>query len=568
MDNIYADIILTNAKIYTLDNFDNIFDSIAIKEDKILSIGNMVQLKVFIGKETQILDIEEKIIMPSFTDTHMHPPGLYLTKMYDIYLYDKNSLDGYLEIISNYVKNNVDMNKDSIIYGMGWVKSSFEGVERDKGPRKEYLDDVSNNIGIVLYSYDGHCAWVNSKVFEILNIDENTIDSNIEKDENGHLWGCVKEEFLTLIPKKQYSKDQYIKAFEVFQQEMHSYGITNIVALNVDYISGIFNLEAYKSIIEQEMLNIRISYVEYINPQNYKSQIENIVFERDNKLFKIPFFKIIGTKVLADGVIDYKTAFLTNAYENENDNYGQLIWDSEKLIDAIIQSNENHLQCHIHCIGDGAIKYTLDAIEEVNNHLKEKDLARCRNVLIHLQLVREIDIKRIADLRILTAVQPFWNYKIPVFWEEIEYKNLGERAEYEYPLKSLLNKNVFLTGSSDYPATPIPDPIKAIQIGATRNILKSDLGRLNQIYDMDDRRYLLNKSEKLDVMDLIKMFTINGAYLTFREGEIGTLEKGKKADFIVLNQDILEISLLDIEKTKVVMTYIDGKLVYKREDNI
>lgn len=573
VNDIYADKVLTNAKIYTLDNCEHIFDSIAIKGNEILALENKEEIERFIGDETEVIDLEGKIILPSFSDTHMHPPGLYLNKMYDICLYDKNSLEEYLEVIEDYVCKYINynddlVNKNQFIYGMGWVKTSFYGIEKEKGPRKYYLDNITKDIGIVLYSYDGHCAWLNSKAFEMLGIDKYTTDSNIEKDENGELWGCIKEESLIQIPKKQYSKEQYIEAFEAYQQEMYSYGITNIVSLYVDYISGFFNLDAYKHIIEEDKLNIRISYVEYISPENYKSQINKIAYERENKLFNSPLFKIVGTKILLDGVIDYKTAYLTSLYEKqkgeEQDNYGHIIWTSEELTDAIIKSNENQLQCHIHCIGDGATKQTLDSIVQAKNKLKEKELInKCRNVLIHLQLVRKRDIKRIAKLGVLTAVQPFWYYKTPGFWEEIEYKNIGERAEYEYPLKSLLDADVFLTASSDYPATPVPNPINAIQIGATRNIVDAKSYGLEPIKNIDDERYLLNKFERISVIDLINMFTKNGAYLTFRENEIGTLEKGKKADFIVLNQDILEIDLLDIEKTKVVMTYFNGKLVYK-----
>ena len=430
------------------------------------------------------------------------------------------------------------------------------------------MDKVNSEVGIVLYAYDGHCAWLNSKAFEIMNITEDIEDSNIAKDENGELWGCIYEDSMILIPKKKYTKEQCIEAFEAYQEEMYSYGITNAVSIYIGYASGFFDLDAFKYIIEESKLNMRISYVDYLEPDKYKSQIEKIIENRKKEIFNSQFFKIVGTKVFADGVIDYKTAFLSEPYMKnyigEKDNYGHLIWDVQTLAEAILLSNKNNLQCHIHTIGDGAVKESLDAFEIARNVIEDKTLLKkCRNLLIHLQLVRKKDIKRIRDLGLLLSVQPYWHYKIPGFWEDVEYKNLGERAEYEYPLASLLN-DVFLTASSDYPATIIPNPLNAIQVGATRNLVNTSFNGLEPIEDIDDERYLLNKYERVDVIDLIKMFTKNGAFLTFKENEIGTLEKGKKADFIVLDKDITEINLLDIENTKVIMTYFEGSLVYKR----
>lgn len=571
---IYADKVFINGKIYTLDKSEHIFESIAIKGNKILDVGFLKDIKKFIGYNTEIINLYGKMVLPSFSDTHMHIPGRFLIKNNDIYLYDEFSLEGYLKVVKSYInkytKNNkIPSDENFIIYGSGWTKSAFDGIDSLIGPKKEYLDKINSEIGIVLYAYDGHCAWLNSKAFEILNITKDTVDPNIMKDENLELWGCIYEDSMILIPKKNYTKEQCIEAFESYQQEMYSYGITNVVSVSIGYASGFFDLDYFKYIIEENKLNMRISYVDYLEPDKYKFQIEKIIANRKKDIFNSQFFKVVGTKVFADGVVDYKTALLSEpymkSYTDEKDNYGYLIWDLLNLVQAIVLSNKNNLQCHIHTIGDGAVKECLDAFEIAKNIIEDKLLLKkCRNLLIHLQLIRKRDIKRIKDLELLLSIQPYWHYKIPGLWEEVEYKNLGERAEYEYPLASLLN-DVFLTASSDYPATITPNPLNAIQVGATRNLANTSLNSLEQIENIDDERYLLNKHERVDVIDLIKMFTKNGAFLTFKENEIGTLEKGKKADFIVLDKDITEIDLLDIKNTKVIMTYFEGNLVYKNK---
>ena len=193
--------------------------------------------------------------------------------------------------------------------------------------------------------------------------------------------------------------------------------------------------------------------------------------------------------------------------------------------------------------------------EELNNE-------NFRNTITHLQLVDKDDIKRFKNLNIIAAVQPYWHLKGPKWWEEVDYKLLGERAIEEYPLNSFIKENVIITSSSDHSVTPVPNPFYAIEAGVTRNLYNHNYFCVEDIKDMDDERYLLNKAERATVKDLVRSFTINGAYQIFREKEIGSLEVGKYADFIIIDRDIFNINPIDIENTKVLQTFFNGKLVY------
>ena len=209
-------------------------------------------------------------------------------------------------------------------------------------------------------------------------------------------------------------------------------------------------------------------------------------------------------------------------------------------------------------MGDGSTKKVLDAIEKTYK-LNNKNF---RNTITHLQLVDKNDIKRFKNLNIIAAVQPYWHLKGPKWWEEVDYKLLGERAIEEYPLNSFIKENVIITSSSDHSVTPVPNPFYAIEAGVTRNLYNHNYFCVEDIKDMDDERYLLNKAERATVKDLVRSFTINGAYQIFREKEIGSLEIGKYADFIIIDRDIFNINPIDIENTKVLQTFFNGKLVY------
>ena len=140
---------------------------------------------------------------------------------------------------------------------------------------------------------------------------------------------------------------------------------------------------------------------------------------------------------------------------------------------------------------------------------------------------------------------------------------LGNRAKYEYPLNSFIKEGVTITSSSDHSVTLEPNPFYAIEAGVTRNLYNSKYFGVEDINNIEDERYLLNKDERISVMDMLKSFTINGAYAIFRDNEVGSIEVCKYADLIIIDRDIFNIDPIDIEKTKVLMTFFDGKIVYE-----
>lgn len=574
----YATTVIKNAKIYTIDNQNSIKEAMAIDNDKIICVGSNEEVEKYINKESEIIDAGGNVVLPGLIDSHIHPPGTALVELYEVSLYGLHTVEEYKEAIKEFIKNNPHI---KTVYGRGWSLGAFVGEELAKGPKKEHLDEVSKEIPIVLRAYDGHTIWINSKAMGIFNISINTpcpeggkIEINHETNE---LWGTLKESATHLIKEHDYTDEEYSNAFEVFQEKMHEYGITSILAM-----SGLnwgIRPKVYKDLYKQNKLKMRISNsIIIFNGEDYKSQIDKI--KRVKEGYDCDYFKTTTVKLLGDGVVEGSTAYLLKPYEKgakRGDNYyGDFLWSDEDLEKTIKYANDNDFSIHVHSVGDGSTRKVLDAIEksyhlnkdfnEINKSNNEK-VPNFRNTITHLQLVDKNDIKRFKDLNIIAALQPYWHLKGPKWWEEVDYKLLGERAKEEYPLKSFINENVIITSSSDHSVTPIPNPFYAIEAGVTRNLYNHNYFGVKDIKDMDDERYLLNKSERGSVEDLVRSFTINGAYQIFRENEIGSIEAGKYADFIIIDKDIFNINPIDIENTKVLKTFFNGKLVYDNNIN-
>jgi predicted amidohydrolase YtcJ len=264
---------------------------------------------------------------------------------------------------------------------------------------------------------------------------------------------------------------------------------------------------------------------------------------------KQPLFQITGVKVFVDGVVEGGTAYLLKPYAHKPDFRGEPLWEQEKLNALCRAADREKLQIHIHAIGDAAIRMTLDALAYAREHNGSRD---SRHLITHLHVVDYTDIPRFAELGIIGVPQPFWHAKGGYFWE-LEAKYLGrERAEKEYPMKSFLDAGVTLASASDYPVQVPSPPLLAIQLGVTRCIPGET-----------DPNEILGPQERMTLADMIASFTINGAYANLIENETGSIEVGKKADLVVLDQNLFDIPAEEIGNVKVMMTMFEGKAVYR-----
>ncbi len=549
-----ADLYFENGIIYTADDGDTVVEAIAVKDGKIVFVGTAEEGQPYKAAAAEVVDLEGNMLMPGIIDGHLHSMAPYFL---DFDLLGITTEAETMQHIRDYIEANPDK---ETYFAFGYLAPVFEGDEKTIGPRKERLDEICADKPIVIYSFDGHAAWLNTKALEYCGITvdtESTPGGEIVKDENGELWGILRDSAMSFTADFPMDQEKLTSGLKVFVNSLNSLGYTAIMSPPAN---GFFMIPwaAYQQMENDGELNMRIYGAGIVTSWQAKKDLETL-----SQLQELygggELLNVVGAKIFVDGVTDNKSTYLLEPYTNDPTFYGIAGWTPEALNEAITGINRLGLLAHLHSMGDAATRMGLDAMEYAVEQLGEADY---RNAFTHLQVVAPEDFARFATLGAIAVADPYWHNKAPFYWETVEYPALGERAEKEYPMKSFLDAGVVLSFASDYPVTTNPNPFVAIETGITRNLAQDMEYGLGDITDMDDPTYLLWPEERLTVLEMLRGYTIDGAYAVFAEDTIGSLEVGKSADMIIIDKNLLTVNPLDISETQVLRTYFMGKLVY------
>ena len=544
--NNYADTVITGT-IYTSEADKKIVSAVAVKDGVYQYVGDEEGVKAFIGDNTEVINLESGMAMPSFFEAHAHAELGGIGKLYQVELYDGKSMQDYEQIVSNFVAEHKDL---KILRGSGWGN----GYTPKNGPTKDVLDRISTEIPIVLTSQDYHSIWVNSKALEIAGVDANTPDVEggvierdpITKEPTGTFREKAQDLILTKLP--DYTVEEYKKGILAYQEEALSYGVTSIFNPLLNMNTDGKNLFSALNELDKNG-ELKLNYFSGYQVLAENEPISNLnVIAELKKQANGNKFKLTTVKLFADGVVEGKTAYLLEDYTSDPGFRSVGLWEQDFMNEVCLKAQELGLQIHIHSIGDAAARLSINALDYVQ---KQTGATNKRHAITHLQLVHKDDIKRMGELNIVAVANPYWFFKEDGYYYELELPYLGERAEREYPMKDLFDAGCVVSLASDYPVTVPPRPLDGIQIGATRMNLEGEADSL------------LGAEQIVSVEQMMDCATINGAYQNFAEDTLGSIKVGKKADFIILDKNILKIAPTDITKTKVLKTYSDGKLVYE-----
>lgn len=551
-----ADSILKNGVIYTVDGSDTVAEAIAMKGGKIIYVGSSAGAGAYQGISTKVIDLKGKTVLPGFIDAHAHAPGTKLTELFDIYLYESITKEQTLADIKAFIDVNPNLQE---YWGTGYTV----GMAGDaKGPKKEWLDAICSDKPIILTSNDGHNMWLNSKALEMNGITKDTPNPAgglIQKDPvTGELWGSITDASALITMTQTYTKQQEKEALAAFVDTMNGWGYTSIMSIAPTMV----DLERYRELEQNGDLTFRVNLAGQISPSEpFEPQLKSLIDLRSR--LDSELIDVTTAKFFADGVVEGMTAYLLEPYDPAAglapDYRAEFYWDPDKLDQYFDKVMKAGFQIHVHSIGDASTRLVLDSMEYAQDANPTIDN---RNVITHLQVVDDADKPRFGELEIIAALQPYWHLKEPEWWDYVDKIALGEdRAYQEYPVKSLLENGALLTASGDHPVSPINNPFWAIEADVTRNLNNADYYGVDDITSMDDPTWLLNKNERVSVKDMVKAYTINGAYQLFRDKTVGSLEVGKYADMIVIDQDIFQVNPLDIDKTQVLATIFNGVVV-------
>ena len=534
-----ADTVLTNGYIYTVDSDRSIAKAVAISNGRIVYVGSDEGTADYIGDNTQVVDLGGRMLMPGFQDSHIHP----IMAGIEAAACDLNELPGlpaYRSKILEYATNNPDV---PWILGGGWAMSVFGP---GGAPSKSILDELVPDRPVYLSSQDGHTGWANSAALAIAGIDKNTpdpADGRIDRDPvTGEAIGSLQEGAMSLVTDHipPASMETRLAGLRYSVELLNSYGITGIQ----DAIVYEDDLKTYAALAERGELSLHVVTSLWWENLEDLSQIEKLIALRDKYTNDAVDARTI--KVMQDGVMENYTAAMLEPYLVPSGTRGIPMIEPEMLKTVVSQLDAAGFQVHFHAIGDAAVRQSLDAVEEA---LIDNGALGHRHPISHVQMIDPADIPRFKELDVVANFQPLWAYA-DEYVTELTIPFIGEaRARWMYPIGSVLKSGAMVAFGSDWSVSSA-NPFPQIETAITRKSAVMD--------EMD----AFIPEERIDLASAIAAFTINSAFVSRREQDTGSIEVGKLADLVLLDQNLFEIDAKDISETKALVTLYEGRVVH------
>jgi hypothetical protein len=537
--------VFLNGSIHTFNKQLEIIEAISIKDGVIEQIGSNEEIKKIIDKNTSVINLEGKMMMPSFHDAHSHPiwSGIDQYKCVVSELYEIEGMQSEIKECLN----------SELTKTTGWLVGTGLniGIFPAGNPNKSLLDEISTDIPIYVDASDGHSGLANSKALELAGITANTSNPEqgiIERDPNtGEPSGTLREPAAMNLVRDITPKDTdalYDKGLNFAQDLAHSFGITSSIAASV----GKQHMATYKRAAVNNQLNLRVITCLSFGGLFVRNSGSFDDVLKDRAQYSDPRINVDCVKIFIDGVLEGQTGAVLEPYLDSG-NYGQLYFDQDTLNHAVARFDADNIQIHTHAIGDRAVRSILDAFEfaiAINGRTDN------RHHISHLQMIDPADIPRFKELGVAANFQAAW--ALPDEWiTDINTPELGiKRVNKMYPIASVFRAGGLIVGGSDW-AVSTMNPLVAIETAIRRE-------------DPDDRiQGVLNENERMTLVEMLKAYTINAAYLMHQENLTGSIEVGKAADLIILERNLYDIPIEEISEVRVLETIIEGKTVYRTE---
>ncbi|MFO0917646.1 MAG: amidohydrolase [Planctomycetaceae bacterium] len=536
-----ADTVYRHGAVYTVDAVRSWAEAVAVQDGRIVYVGTDAGAAAWIGTETRVIDLEGRMLLPGFHDSHVHLVGGGI-ELGECNLNDKANLQEVLETVRRFAEQHPEQRW---IRGGGWALT-FEGGN----PHKSLLDDIVPDRPVVLDAFDGHSVWLNSKALEIAGITKETPDpprGRIERNaDTGEPTGTLREHAARLVAEKMpaYTPEESVAGLRRGLELAGRLGITSVQEASVTER----HLKAFAELDQTGELTVRTVAAMTVDPNRALTQLPQFVEWRSK--YRSPRLRATSVKIFQDGVIESKTAALLEPYLGAGNERGWLNFEPEQLKPLAAELDRLGFQIHIHAIGDRGIQTSLDALEFAQGRNGRRD---SRHHLAHIQLFHPTDIGRLRRLGVVANFQPLWAHADP-YIVDMTLPVLGtERSRWLYPIRSIANTGAVIACGSDWSVSSM-NPLEAMQIAVTRRGLTDEPGPA------------WIPEETVDLATMIAGYTINGAYVNFQEHQTGSIEIGKLADLVVLDRNLFEITPQEIHRARVVLTVLEDRVVYHAAD--
>ena len=550
-----ADVIYLNGKVYTSNKNQKWAEAFALKGDKFVKVGTNKEISALHGKNTVVVDLKKHLVLPGLIDSHMHP-DMAAENYFNVQVDELSTT--YAEFKALVLKDIKENPEKKWVFG-GNLDYLWDDPKKhirmfDMPSHKSIIDSIVSDKPAYFWEASGHAALVNSKALELCGITKDTPDpvgGHYVKDENGELTGVLREiaatvvweKFLQSHPSVEYIGDKHMKP--VFSY-LNSLGLTSIS----DVWARDYFIESYNYLDRKDELSLRMAV--YINDEvdfvseERKAAARNAINNIDKLTTKQ--VKILGVKYILDGAAAGQTAVMVDPYEGSKDYRGPWRVSPEVYKEKLFKFDALGLSVNAHCAGDAATRLVLDSVEELRKK-PGNNAKKLRHCVAHTAIVQPSDIKRFAELDVICDFSPVFWYNTAA--TEVFASDIGQhRVDLMFPVRDVMATGARCSIGTDWVVTPA-SPWIAMETVVTRRGpgLKSG-PTLNA------------KDHAIGLEDAVHLYTMGSAYNQHRENEIGSIEVGKFADFIVTDQNIFEVPIQEVHKTKVLSTVLGGKDVY------
>ncbi len=529
---ISADLVVLNANVHTMDSLRPRAEAFAVIGNKIIAIGTSKEIRKLASPQTKIVDAKGKLVVPGFNDSHVHflEGGFQLS---NVDLRDAKSPEEFVRRIREFASK---IPKGRWILGGKW---DHENWTPNNLPTKELIDSVTPDNPVFIDRLDGHMSLANSLALKLAGVSRETKDVEggiIVRDVRGEPTGIFKDAaqnyVYRVIPEASF--EQKLEAAEAATKYAASLGVTSVQDMSAGNDVGV-----YQELMRLGKLHTRIYAVSTLSDWQ-RWQRAGVRFAFGDAMLRVG-----GLKGFADGSLGSTTAWFFEPYLDAPNTSGLASDEIPNMYERVSAADKAGLQILIHAIGERANDEILDIFERVTRENGERDR---RFRIEHAQHLRREDIPRFGKLNVIASMQPIHAIDDGRWaWKRIDEK----RIKGTYAFRSLLDSGASLAFGTDWSVAPL-NPMYGVYAAVTRRTTdrKNPKGWVPE--------------QKISVEETVRAYTVGSAYAEFQENLKGKIAVGMLADFVLLSDDIFTIDPVQIEKTQVLTTVIDGKVIFEK----